>query len=54
MKPFLSEDFLLQTETAKRLYHDFASGMPIFDYHCHLPVSEIAEDKTRDHRRRAR
>jgi glucuronate isomerase len=46
MKPFLSEDFLLQTETAKRLYHDFASGMPIFDYHCHLPVSEIAEDKT--------
>jgi glucuronate isomerase len=46
MKPFLSEDFLLQTETAKRLYPDFAEGMPIFDYHCHLPVSEIAEDKT--------
>jgi glucuronate isomerase len=46
MKPFLSEDFLLQTETARRLYHDFAEGMPIFDYHCHLPVSEIAEDKT--------
>ncbi len=46
MKSFLSEDFLLQTETAKRLYHDFAAGMPIFDYHCHLPVSEIAEDKT--------
>jgi glucuronate isomerase len=46
MKPFLSEDFLLQTETARRLYHDFAEGMPIFDYHCHLPLSEIAEDKT--------
>jgi glucuronate isomerase len=46
MKPFLSEDFLLQTETAKRLYHDYAEGMPIFDFHCHLPVSEIAEDKT--------
>jgi len=45
-KFFLSEDFLLQTKTARRLYHDFASGMPIFDYHCHLPVSEIAEDKT--------
>ena len=45
-KSFLSEDFLLQTETARRLYHDFAEGMPIFDYHCHLPVSEIAEDKT--------
>jgi glucuronate isomerase len=46
MKSFLFEDFLLQTETAKRLYHDFAEGMPIFDYHCHLPVREIAEDKT--------
>jgi glucuronate isomerase len=46
MKSFLSEDFLLQTETARRLYHDFAEGMPIFDYHCHLPVSDIAEDKT--------
>jgi glucuronate isomerase len=46
MKSFLSEDFLLQTETARRLYHDFAEGMPIFDYHCHLPVSDIAEDRT--------
>ncbi len=46
MNAFMSEDFLLQTETAGILYHDFAAGMPIFDYHCHLPVSEIAEDKT--------
>jgi glucuronate isomerase len=46
MKPFLCEDFLLQTETAKSLYHDFAEGMPIFDYHCHLPMREIAEDRT--------
>jgi glucuronate isomerase len=45
MKTFMSEDFLLQTKTARKLYHDFAAGMPIFDYHCHLPVSEIAEDK---------
>ena len=45
MKSFLSEDFLLQTETARRLYHDYAEDMPIFDYHCHLPVNEIAEDK---------
>lgn len=45
MKPFLSEDFLLQTESAQRLYHEFASMMPIFDYHCHLPVEEIAADK---------
>ena len=45
MTPFLSEDFLLQTESAKRLYHDYAEDMPIYDYHCHLPVREIAEDK---------
>jgi glucuronate isomerase len=44
MKAFLSEDFLLQTETARILYHDFAKKMPIFDYHCHLPVGEIAEN----------
>ena len=45
MKAFLSEDFLLQTETARVLYHDFAENLPIFDYHCHLPVREIAENK---------
>ena len=45
MKAFLSEDFLLQTETARVLYHDFAENMPIFDYHCHLPVREIADNK---------
>jgi glucuronate isomerase len=45
MKPFLSQDFLLQTETAKTLYHDYAEDMPIFDYHCHLPIKEIAENK---------
>ena len=46
MKPFLTEDFLLQTQTARALYHDFAENMPIFDYHCHLPVEEIAADRT--------
>ena len=45
MKPFLSENFLLQTPSAERLYHDYAAQMPIFDYHCHLPVAEIAENK---------
>ena len=45
MKPFLSQDFLLQTETAKNLYHEYAKDMPIFDYHCHLPIKEIAENK---------
>ena len=42
---FLSEDFLLQTETARRLYHDYARSMPIIDYHCHLPPDQIAQDK---------
>ena len=45
MKQFLSENFLLQTKSAERLYHEYAAGMPIFDYHCHLPVAEIADNK---------
>ena len=45
MNPFLSDNFLLHTKSAQRLYHEFASTMPIFDYHCHLPVEEIAENK---------
>lgn len=45
MKKFLDENFLLQTETARRLYHDFAKKMPIIDYHCHLPPEDIASDK---------
>ncbi len=42
---FLSDDFLLQTETARRLYHDYARLMPIIDYHCHLPPDQIAANK---------
>jgi glucuronate isomerase len=44
MKNFLDEDFLLETETAKRLYHEYAAEMPIIDYHCHLPPDQIAND----------
>ena len=44
MKKFLSKNFLLETESAEKLYHDFAEGMPIIDYHCHLPVEQIAND----------
>lgn len=44
-KPFLNDDFLLQTETARQLYHDFAKSMPIIDYHCHLPPDQIAENR---------
>jgi len=42
MKKFLDENFLLQTETAKTLYHEYAKQMPIIDYHCHLPPDQIA------------
>ncbi|WP_077919152.1 glucuronate isomerase [Spirosoma sp. 209] len=45
---FLSDDFLLQTETARRLYHDYARSMPIIDYHCHLPPDQIAQDRQFD------
>lgn len=45
MKPFMDKDFLLSTETAKKLYHNYADVMPILDYHCHLNPQEIAEDK---------
>ncbi|MDB5207887.1 MAG: uxaC [Flavisolibacter sp.] len=44
MKKFLGKNFLLQTETSKQLYQDFAKDMPIIDYHCHLPPDQIAGD----------
>ena len=44
MKSFLDRDFLLQTETAKQLYHEFAKEMPIIDYHNHLLPEQIAND----------
>ncbi len=48
MKNFLDENFLLETKTAEKLYHDFAKQMPIIDYHCHLPPDQIAADKQFD------
>lgn len=44
MKTFITEEFLLKSETAKRLYHDFAQQMPIIDYHNHLIPKQIADD----------
>ena len=44
MKTFMDKDFLLQTETARELYHDHAAKMPIIDYHCHLDPKMVAED----------
>ena len=48
MKPFMNEDFLLSTETARKLYHDHAEKMPVIDYHCHINPMEIYEDKRYD------
>lgn len=45
MKDFLTEDFLLENDTAKKLYVDHAAKMPIIDYHCHLSPKDIAEDR---------
>ena len=44
MKPFIHEDFLLETDTARRLYHEVAAPLPIIDYHCHLPPDQIAQN----------
>lgn len=44
MKDFLDENFLLQTETAQKLYHEHAAPQPIIDYHCHLIPSMVAND----------
>jgi glucuronate isomerase len=45
MKTFINDDFLLHSDSAKRLYHDFAKTEPIFDYHCHLNPADIAENR---------
>ncbi len=42
---FIHEDFLLTTEHAKRLYHTYAKGQPVLDYHCHLPPEDIASNR---------
>ncbi len=45
MKAFMDKDFLLENPTAQHLYHDYASKMPLVDYHCHLNPREIYEDR---------
>jgi len=45
MSAFLSDDFLLHTDTARKLYREHASDLPIIDYHCHVSPKEIYEDK---------
>ena len=45
MPSFIHEDFLLHGKTARRLYHEFAEGEPILDFHSHLPAADIANDR---------
>ena len=44
MEPFIHDDFMLRSESARRLYHEFAAPMPIIDYHCHLNPGMLASD----------
>jgi len=43
--PFIHENFLLGTKTARELYHRFAADEPVFDYHCHISPKDIAENR---------
>ena len=45
MRQFMDENFILETETAQKLYREYAEKMPIFDFHCHLNAAEIWENK---------
>jgi len=42
---FISENFLLTTPAARRLYHEYAEHEPILDFHCHLPPKDVAENR---------
>ncbi|MDR2172413.1 MAG: glucuronate isomerase [Planctomycetaceae bacterium] len=48
MSEFITDNFLLQSDEAVKLYHEYAKNKPIIDYHCHLPVSDIADDRRFD------
>lgn len=48
MKAFMDKDFLLDSETAKVLFHEYAENTPILDYHCHINPQEIAKDRSFD------
>ncbi|OHE79261.1 MAG: hypothetical protein A2107_12945 [Verrucomicrobia bacterium GWF2_62_7] len=45
MTEFIHDDFLLKTKVARRLYHEFAEGLPIIDYHSHLDPRDLADDR---------
>ena len=41
MRPFMDADFMINNEVGKKLYHEYAEKMPIYDYHCHLKLIQI-------------
>ena len=45
MTRFIDDDFLLSSESSRRLYANYAARQPIIDYHCHVPVRDIAENR---------
>ena len=45
MKRFLGRNFLLETDTARTLFHETAAVLPICDFHCHIPVQQIAQNR---------
>ena len=45
MKDFMDRDFLLETETARHLFHTYSEEQPLCDYHCHLNMQEVYEDR---------
>jgi len=48
MKPFIHNNFILESTTSQQLYHNFAESLPIIDFHCHLNAKDIAEDRSFD------
>jgi glucuronate isomerase len=42
---FIHDDFLLNTKTARRLFHQYAEEQPILDYHTHLPPQDVAANR---------
>ena len=48
IRPFLDDDFLLDNDVARSLYHDYAAQQPIIDYHNHLSPADVAQDRIFD------
>jgi len=45
MDNFITDNFILETKSAQRLFHDHAEKLPIIDYHCHLSPQDVANDR---------